>query len=32
MNNYQDISIDMIEENLDYIEYNVQKFREINEL
>jgi hypothetical protein len=32
MNKYQDISEELIEENLDYIEHNVQKFREINEL
>ena len=32
MNKYQDISEDMIEENLDYIEYNIEKFRTINEL
>jgi len=32
MNKYQDISEDLIEENLDYIECNIQKFREINAL
>ena len=32
MNKYQDISEDMIEENLDYIEHNIEKFRTINEL
>ena len=32
MNKYQDISEELIEENIDYIEYNVRKFREINAL